>query len=83
VPIDERRLLLGHCDEALRETVQYLQPRHVLGVGRFAEQRAREALTGFNTRIGSIPHPSPANPSANRGWDDQMNQALAALRIDL
>jgi single-strand selective monofunctional uracil DNA glycosylase len=55
----------------------------VLGVGRFAEQRAREALTGLNTRIGSIPHPSPANPSANRGWDDQMNQALAALRIDL
>jgi single-strand selective monofunctional uracil DNA glycosylase len=83
LPIDERRLLLGHCDEALRETVQHLQPRHVLGVGRFAEQRAREALTGFNTRIGSIPHPSPANPSANRGWDDQMNQALAALRIDL
>jgi hypothetical protein len=31
--------------------------------------------------IGTVLHPSPANPLANRGWDQFMDQAVAALDI--
>ncbi len=34
----------------------------------FAERRARAALAGENVEIGTILHPSPASPLANRGW---------------
>jgi single-strand selective monofunctional uracil DNA glycosylase len=77
----ERRPLIAHCDEALRATIAHLAPRFVLGVGRFAEQRAREALVGFNLTIGCIPHPSPASPGANRDWEKQVDRALAEYGI--
>ena len=41
-----------------------MQPSLVVGIGGFAEQRAREAL-GDDVRIGRILHPSPASPAAN------------------
>jgi single-strand selective monofunctional uracil DNA glycosylase len=68
LPADERRLLFTACDRALVRLVEYLEPIWVVGVGKFAEERAREALTRFDVRVGSIAHPSPANPAANRGW---------------
>ena len=65
---EERETLYAVCDEALRATVDYLQPAYVIGVGGFARQRAEKALTGYAGRIGTILHPSPASPLANRGW---------------
>ncbi|MHA7835783.1 MAG: uracil-DNA glycosylase family protein, partial [Algiphilus sp.] len=65
---DEREALYAVCDEALRATVDYLQPDYVIGVGGFARQRAEKALTDYPGRIGTILHPSPASPLANRGW---------------
>ena len=65
---EERETLYAVCDEALRATVDYLQPAYVIGVGGFARQRAEKALTNYAGRIGTILHPSPASPLANRGW---------------
>lgn len=56
------------CDWHLRELVKLLQPEWVVGVGGFAESRARSALGGMNLRFGRILHPSPASPAANRDW---------------
>lgn len=79
----EREPLLAACDEALRATVAALRPRVVVGVGQWAEGRARAALAGAEVAIGRIPHPSPASPAANRGWAPQAEAALAALGIAL
>lgn len=68
LPKDERDPLYAVCDEALRATVAYLQPAYVIGVGAFARQRARVALSDYDGHIGTILHPSPASPLANRGW---------------
>jgi len=81
--IDEQRAIAAHCDEALRETVRALAPQCVLGVGRFAEKRAAIALAGMAVRVGCVPHPSPASPAANRGWEEQAERAVAACGIDL
>ena len=73
--------LLKACDRSLRELVRWLTPRYVVGVGRFAETRARHALRDFDIAIGRITHPSPANPKANRGWEAIIEQELKDLGI--
>jgi single-strand selective monofunctional uracil DNA glycosylase len=83
LPVAERRPLLAVCDRALRRTVQYIGPRYVVGIGHFAEERARTALSGLDVPIGRITHPSPANPKANRGWESLIEQELSALGIVL
>jgi single-strand selective monofunctional uracil DNA glycosylase len=70
------------CDGALRELVRRLAVRRVIGVGQFARRRAELALAGLDLRIDVIPHPSPANPAANRGWDAAVDAALAGLGLD-
>jgi single-strand selective monofunctional uracil DNA glycosylase len=70
--------LFEMCDQLLRATVAATRPGLVVGVGAFAEQRARKVL-GETVRIGRIPHPSPASPAANRGWDGQVDAALREL----
>jgi single-strand selective monofunctional uracil DNA glycosylase len=61
--------------------VALLRPRLVVGVGAFAEGRARVALGGLDVAIGRIPHPSPASPAANRGWDEKADAELRALGV--
>jgi len=71
------------CDQALAETVKVLQPRYVIGVGRYAEKRAREVLGDFPGTIAYITHPSPANPKANRGWSQLIETELQELGIKI
>jgi len=83
LPVAARRELFALCDKALRETVETLEPRFVLGVGRFAEQRVAASVAGLGVTVGGVPHPSPASPQANRGWAAQMEASLARLGIRL
>lgn len=77
----DRKPLLEICDQALRQTVEWLQPHHVIGVGKFAADRARIALTDLNIVVGSITHPSPANPKANQGWEKIITAELSEMGI--
>jgi single-strand selective monofunctional uracil DNA glycosylase len=79
----EQQAVTAACDDALRDVVRLLQPRIVIGVGGFAERRARAALGGEDVAVGTILHPSPANPLANRGWSSIVEQQLAALEVAL
>lgn len=83
LPADERDPLYAACDRALRALVETFGPQWVLGIGAFAEDRARAALEGVPVRIGRLPHPSPANPAANRGWADAVMRALESLGVPL
>lgn len=83
LPARDRQPLLDACDRALRSTAEALGPSWVLGLGRFAEERAREALAGLDLRVAGLPHPSPANPAANRGWERLVAKRLADLGIRL
>lgn len=81
LPARERTPLFALCDDALRQIVAELQPNFVIGVGAFAEQRARAALASTAVTVGTILHPSPASPAANRDWQGCMEKQLAALQI--
>jgi len=82
LPAGEQKVLFEICDDALRGIVAALSPSIVIGVGGFAEKRARAALDG-DYRIGCILHPSPANPAANRGWAEAIERQLADLGVEL
>ena len=79
----ERAALLAACDEALRAVVDALDPDIVVGVGAWATKRARAALGEGGRPIGTVLHPSPASPKANRGWAPQAESDLRALGITL
>ncbi len=83
LPRLERDALFAFCDEALKETVLTLSPTFVIGVGGFAEGRARSALDGLAVKIGRILHPSPASPLANRGWSPAAEKGLEACGVSL
>ena len=83
LPAEETEPLFDVCDRALRRTVEYLQPEMVIGIGVFAEARARAALDGIEIAIGRILHPSPANPAANRGWSERATVELRELGVTL
>lgn len=81
LPAEERQALLTECDRALRAAIGILDPRWVVGVGAWATKRARAALGDEGARIGTVLHPSPASPKANRGWAPQAESDLRNLGI--
>ena len=81
LPKAERAPLFLACDKALRRSVKLLRPKYVIGVGKFAEKKAKGVVGDLNITIASVPHPSPASPIANRGWAPLMNQALTQAGV--
>ncbi|MCB9906007.1 MAG: single-stranded DNA-binding protein [Planctomycetes bacterium] len=81
LPAEEREPLYAACDLALHRMIEHLRPRMVIGVGKFAEKRAREALADLDLEFGSVLHPSPASPLANKGWEPQVEKQLAELGV--
>lgn len=77
----EKEPLFAACDRALVQTMERLNPRYVIGVGRFAAQQAEKALSALDVTVGCITHPSPANPKANRGWAGVIEKELADVGI--
>lgn len=68
LPAEEGAPLMEASDDHLKEMVRILQPEWVVGVGAYAEDRARRVLEGKGVRFARILHPSPASPAANRDW---------------
>ncbi|HEB89282.1 MAG TPA: single-strand selective monofunctional uracil-DNA glycosylase [Deltaproteobacteria bacterium] len=81
LPAHERDAVYAACDDHLRRVVAILDPEWVVGIGAFAETRARAALADRDLGIGRILHPSPASPRANRGWAEQAWKDLRALGL--
>ena len=80
---EEKKPLFSACDRALRRTVRWFKPRFVVGVGKFARERAATALDGMAVTISGITHPSPANPMANRGWEKLIEEEFKTIGIKL
>ena len=81
--VEEKEALLPVCDRALRDAIEVLQPDRIVGVGAWATKRATAALGTDGLAIGTVLHPSPASPRANRGWAAQAENDLLGLGIKL
>ncbi len=78
LPAAEARPLFAACDRRLLALIDIYTPEWVVGVGAFARKKLESLLGGASDtggpRLGTVLHPSPASPAANRGW------AVAAAR---
>ena len=83
LPAAEKRPLLEVCDNGLLQALSILNPRWVVGVGTWAARRAKGVIHSDRVRVGSMLHPSPASPKANRGWAEQAEKDLLDLGIQL
>lgn len=84
LPAPERRALLAACDRHLVKLVRALRPAWLVGVGGFAASRIASVIASLGMpelRGASIPHPSPANPRANAGWEPLALRALETQGI--
>ncbi len=80
----EREVLFGACDKALRNVVDTLQPSRIIGVGKFAQKRAQQVFADRDDLpIECILHPSPASPLANKGWVPYIEKQLEDMGIQL
>ncbi len=79
LPSTELAPVYQACDEHLRQVIKLLEPTHAVGIGAFAMKRLQTVLGKESPiAIGTILHPSPASPIANRGWAEQARQQLKA-----
>lgn len=69
------------CDKHLGDALALIGPATAIGVGKWAEKRLLKVKEQFDLelKVGSILHPSPASPIANRGWLPQALSQLEAL----
>ena len=81
LPAAELRPLQAICDAHLRRMLELLEPEWVIGVGAWAEGRAKIAAEGLPVRFGRVLHPSPASPAANRGWSEAASRQLRTLGV--
>lgn len=81
LPTAEQAPLLAACDEHLRCLVETLEAEWLIGVGAWAEQRARIALAGLPVHFGRVLHPSPASPAANRGWAEAATRQMETMGL--
>jgi single-strand selective monofunctional uracil DNA glycosylase len=80
LPKVERAPLEAACDAHLGALVKALSPEVVIGVGGFA-QKCAARVVGSAARVAQIPHPSPASPAANAGWERIAREALDAAGV--
>jgi single-strand selective monofunctional uracil DNA glycosylase len=68
------------CDAHLVGALRLLDPEIAIGVGRYATTKIESlGIDGLTT--GTIPHPSPASPSANKDWEGHARRALVSLGV--
>ncbi len=77
----ERVALEVACDAHLSAVVDVLEPSLVLGVGAWAARRCA-LVVGVRARVATLPHPSPASPAANAGWEQLARRVLVAQGIE-
>ncbi len=82
LPRDERERVETLCHEHLVELIRILQPRCLIGVGAYALKQLEKAasqLDGDEYTLGTILHPSPASPIANKHWPARPKEQIAEI----
>ena len=89
LPAAKTKALLKACDEHLLDIIRIKGITRVIGIGKYAEKRARLALGAGKTGPGIIDgreilidtcwHPSPASPLANRNNGEDLKANILSV----
>ena len=81
INLTERLALEELCGEFLLDLVMAMNCKWVIGIGNYAESKARKILKNRNVEIGKVLHPSPASPLANKGWSNLATQQMISYGL--
>lgn len=70
-----REALTEVCDSYLKDMIDFLEPRFLIGVGKYAEDKLRAVS---DRTVLRIIHPSPGNPQANNNWSGKTLDCLVS-----
>ncbi|MEM6332405.1 MAG: uracil-DNA glycosylase family protein [Planctomycetota bacterium] len=84
---DERAALEAACDARLVAVLRVVRPTVLVGIGKYAEAKLARVVAahgvdpadGGEAVVGSVLHPSPASPAANRGWAERATAQLVEM----
>ncbi len=82
LPKEQMLQLDAACQRHLVRLIDILQPRYLIGVGGYALKQLQIAAKAFPDKsltLGTILHPSPASPAANKNWPALPMQQLREL----
>lgn len=79
LPRDQVAMIDAACQRHLVSLIRTLTPRYLIGVGGYALKQleiAAATCSDMNFTLGTILHPSPASPTANKHWPEHPRQQL-------
>ncbi len=83
LPAQKRKQVDEICLKHLITLLDILQPHTLIGVGAYATKQLTTVATRLNRdyKIGTLLHPSPASPIANKNWPALPEKQLRELGI--
>lgn len=63
------------CDEHLCEVIKLLQPQHIVGIGRYAQQKCASVTKRhcMDNEVHYLLHPSPRATASTEKWLEKAN----------
>ena len=84
LPSNIRQQIDAACMQFLKTVIQILEPKILVGIGAYAARKMQEAANLMPERhmtVGSLLHPSPASPVANKFWPERPIEQLKQLGV--
>lgn len=82
LPREQQAAVDAACRRHLVRLLEILEPTCLIGVGKYALDqltRAAESLPNKQFTLGTILHPSPASPAANKFWPDKPREQIREI----
>lgn len=81
LPKEERRALEAVCDSYLRDVIALINPRALIGIGKYAQEKLASVNDDPSRIVASIIHPSPGNPQANVDWNGKTTARMRGFGL--
>lgn len=81
LPKEERLSLESVCDAYLKDIIALIQPKALIGVGKYAQSKLLSVNDDDSRIVDSIIHPSPGNPQANKFWNEKTIEKMRSLGL--
>ena len=81
LPKEERAALEKVCDSYLKDIIDIIDPRALIGIGKYAQSKLEAVNDDPKRIVSSIIHPSPGNPQANVDWNGKTQAKMRELGL--
>lgn len=79
LPAEQTAQINAACQRHLVQLIELMEPHYLIGIGAYALKQLEIAAAALPERrftLGTLLHPSPASPVANKCWPEKPRQQL-------